>query len=53
MLHSYLFTFVKSEEEEKKFKVSFLYENPEYWDLNATALNPLKEFLNRVLTGII
>lgn len=54
MIHSYLYTFIKSEEDEKSFnKKSYLYMNTEYWNLNVIHLDPLKEFLERNLNTII
>ncbi|MDH6305731.1 hypothetical protein M2459_002513 [Parabacteroides sp. PF5-5] len=51
-LHTYIYTFDKQDnEEEMRFKKQdYCYENPEYWDLNAEALLPLKTFLETHLS---
>jgi hypothetical protein len=51
-LHTYIYTFEKSKEEEKRFNSQdkdYCFGNPEYWNLDAPVLLPLKAFLERAL----
>ena len=49
-LHTYIYTFEKSKEEDKLVsKKDYLFNNPEYWNLNSSYLDPLKDFLKEHL----
>lgn len=50
-IYAYIESFKKSRKEREKFKnrKEFFFDNPNYWDLNAEYLNPLKAFLLKSL----
>lgn len=53
MIHTYVYTFVKSKKDEKSFGKTYFYDNPEYWDLESEYLKPLKAFLTQNLNKYI
>lgn len=50
-IYAYIESFKKSKSEREKFKngKEFFFDNPKYWDLKSGYLNPLKDFMQKVL----